>query len=181
MKLLALFGSVLVGLTVMFVVTYVSMYNGAVQSEKQIVASYDNMKNVLGQYSLKVSEAAQVPKRYRDDLTSVYSAALEGRYGDDGSKAVFQFIREHNPNFDSALYTKIQTIIEAGRDKFENQQAQFIDIKRGYETRLDYFVTGTVLRFAGFPRIKLDDYKIIESQHGRDTFDTGLDKGLEIR
>ncbi len=179
MKTLAIIGGIL-AIPVFIAIAVSGIYNGAIQSEKQIVAQYDNMKNVLGQYSLKVAEAAQVPNRYRDDLTAVYSSALEGRYGADGSKAVFQFIQEHNPNFDSALYTKIQTIIEAGRDKFENQQTQFIDIKRGYETRLNYLVSGTILRALGFPRIKLEDYKIIESRHGKATFETGIDEGVKF-
>jgi len=160
---------------------YISVYNSAVQSEKQIVAQYDNLKNVLGQYSLKVAEAAQVPSMYRDDLTQVYSEVMQGRYGQDGSKAMWQWLKEQNPQIDSSLYGKIQTIVESGRDKFENQQTQFIDIKRGYETRLDYFLTGSILRFAGFPRINLADYKIIESQHGKDTFETGVDSGLKLR
>ena len=176
------YGLIVVGIVLaFFAMSYISVYNTAVRSEKQIVAQYDNLKNVLGQYSLKVAEAAQVPSMYRDDLTKVYSEVMQGRYGQDGSKAMWQWLKEQNPQIDSSLYTKIQTIVESGRDRFENQQTQFIDIKRTYETSLDYFFTGTILRMAGFPRINLAEYKIIQSQHGQETFESGVDTGLKLR
>lgn len=168
-------------LSVMGVMGVISLSNSAMTQEKQVVAQYDDMKNVLGQYSLKVSEAAQVPSMYKDDVKEVFTSAISGRYGKDGSKAMFQFLKEHNPNIDASLYKQIQQIIESGRNAFENKQRKFIDEKRQYETMLGYAVSGTILRMLGYPKINLAEYKIIESVHGQETFKTGVDKGMQLR
>ncbi len=99
----------------LLITSYISAVNFGNRSEKGIKAQYEDMENVLAQYSLKVAEIAQVPEMYRDDLKEVYRAAIEGRYGANGSQATMQWLREQNPNFDSSLYTKIQQVMEAGR------------------------------------------------------------------
>jgi hypothetical protein len=72
-------------------------------------------------------------------------------------------------------------MIEAGRNKFENAQTRFIDAKRTYETNLGYLWKGTWMRIAGYPKINLDDYKIITSKHAKKTFETGVDEGVQLR
>lgn len=163
------------------VVSYVSNYNYGNRAEKTITAEYENMENILAQYSLKVGEAAQVPAMQRDDLLAIFSGTLEARYGEDGSQAAFQWLQEQNPQLDQATYQKIQLMIEAGRNKFENAQTKFIDTKRVYETNLGYLWKGFWLRVAGYPTIDLDDYKIISSGHAQEAFETGVDKGLQLR
>lgn len=162
-------------------INVVSIYNTAVDREQVIVASYDNMKNILGQYSTKIGEMAQVPAMYKDDLKELYKTAIEGRYGAGGSKALFQFLKEQNPNLDPKLYQNIQEAIEAGRNEFQNSQTKFIDTKRVYESSLRYAWTGAVLKVLNMPTIDLAKYKIIESEHGQETFSTGVDKGLKLR
>lgn len=157
------------------------LYNSAIRQEKNIVATYEDMKNVLSQYSLKVAETAQIPTMYKDDLKEVYSSAISGRYGTDGSKAMMNWIKEHNPNFDSSLYKQIQQVIESGRNNFENKQRLLIDNKRQYETTLSYFFSGSILRILGFPRIQLSDYKIVESKYSQESFSIGTAEAIRIR
>merc|ERR1711974_67934 len=121
--------------------------------EKGLEASYEDSQNVLSQYSLKIAESAQIPEMYTNDLKAVYTATVQGRYGEAGSQAMMQWIQEHNPNFDASLYKTIQQQIEAGRNKFEVSQRLVIEKKKIYETQLSYAVTGTLLRIMGFPKI----------------------------
>lgn len=160
--------------------SYISYYNLGAQNDALLKAKYDNMQNVLAQYSLKVTEAAQVPQMYTKDLAEVAKAAIGGRYGESGSKATFQWIQEHNPNVDPSVFVKIQQIIEGGRDNFQNEQTQFIDIKRSYKVQLTQFWSGLWLHLAGYPKISLDDYKLISSDHASETFKTGIDKGIKL-
>lgn len=161
--------------------SYVSAHNYGVRAEQQIVAQYEDMENILGQYSLKVAEAAQVPAMMKDDMKEVMTSVMTARMGADGSKAMFQWFQEHQINLDPQLYRQIQQMIEAGRDKFANAQTQFIDTKRVYETNLGYFWKGMWMRIAGFPKIDLDQYRIISSDHAQEAFETGVDKGLTLR
>lgn len=173
--------AVIVAIAIGLFVNVIGIYNYGNRAEKQIVAEHNNLSNILGQYSLKVSEAAQVPEVYRDDVKEVITSSISARYGADGSKATFQWLKEHNATLDAGVYTKIQQIIEAGRNEYANAQTRFIDIKRGYETQLGYAWSGLWLRVFGYPKIDLDKLKIATSEHAKDALETGVDKGLSLR
>ena len=158
----------------------ISYYNYGVRTEAGIVAAWENNENILGQYSLKVIEAAKVPDKYTEDLRTVYREAMTGRYGDDGSGAVMQWIQEQNPQLSPELYANLQNIIEAGRTKFENAQTELVDRKRAYEIELNSLWSGFMLGLVGYPKIDLDDYKIITSEHAKETFESGVDQGIEF-
>jgi hypothetical protein len=178
---LAVVGGIIAMVIAVCVTSYISNYNYGNRAEKEILAAWENNENILAQYSLKVGEIAQVPTMYKDDLKEVYTGIMAGRYGNDGSQAMFQWFQEQDIQFDSTLYTQIQQVMEAGRTKFENSQTVFVDKKRAYETNLGYLWKGTWLRIAGYPKINLDDYKIITSGHAQQAFETGVDEGVKIR
>lgn len=157
--------------------SYVSAYNYGNTAENEIKAIWENNQNILAQYTQKVQEAAQVPGMMKDDVKEVVTAALSGRYGADGSKAVFQWINEQNPTVDAQLYRKIQQIIEAGRDEFKMSQTRLIDAKRAYSTNLGFLWKGMWMRIAGYPKINLDDYKAISNDYATKAFATGKEDG----
>lgn len=166
------------------VVSFYGANNYAADSETTIEAEYKNMENILGQYSLKVTEAAQIPGMKSKDLESAMSEAFTGRYGKTGSQATMQWIQENYPGqITDALYVQVQQIIEAGRNKFENAQTKFIDTKRGYTASLKKDLPlqrGFWMRIAGWPKINLDDFSIISSEHATETFETKIDKGIKF-
>jgi hypothetical protein len=172
---------VVCGVIVLMVVSYVSSHNLGIRSEANIQAQYTNCQNILSQYSLQISEAAQIPRMQADDLTKIFTNTLDARYGNDGAKAAFLWLTEQNPNLDQATYLKVQQLIEAGRNKFENAQTKLIDEKRVYQQNLGYFWRGLWLNLAGFPKIKLDDFAIVKSEHAIEAYTTGVDKGLKLR
>lgn len=169
----------LVAITV--IMSYVSAFNYGNEAEQSLVAKYDNMQNILGQYSLKVMEAASVPAMYKDDMKDVMTSVMSARQGEGGSKAAFQWFKEHDINLDSSLYAKIQTIIEAGRNKFQNAQTGFIDAKRAYTTNLGYLWKGFWMARAGYPKLDLDDYVIISSGHAKQAFESKVDTAIKFR
>jgi hypothetical protein len=162
-------------------VSYISAYNTANRMERSIVATDENNRNILAQYGNRVAEAAQVPAMQRDDLTAVVTAALEGRYGEDGSRAVFQFIQEQNPQIDSTVYVQLQRMIEAGRIEFAAAQTKLVDQKRIYETSLGSFWQGTWMSVAGYPRIDLDEYQIVSTARADEAFQTGIEEPMQLR
>lgn len=174
--LFAIFG--VIGVLIAVVVgSYVSAYNYGNTAENELKAIKENNQNILAQYTQKVQEAAQVPSMMKDDVKEIVTAALSGRYGADGSKAVFQFIKEQNPTVDPQLYRKIQQIIEAGRDEFKVSQTRLIDAKRAYSTNLGYLWKGMWMRIAGYPKINLDDFKAVTNDYAAKAFATGKEDG----
>jgi len=153
--------------------SYVSAVNYGARAEADIKAAYTNNQNILAQYSQKVREVAQVPGMYTEDFTKVTKAAIEGRYGADGSKAVFQWLKEQNPQLDSKVYIKVQQVVESGRDEFKTAQTRLIDEKRVYETAQNTFWRGMWLRIAGYPKIDMDKYNIITTAETEGIFAAG--------
>ena len=82
--------------TITLFVTYVKYSNLGVQYESKLNAVWEENQVVLNTYTAKVQETAQVPDMFKNDLREIVEATFQGRYGEDGSKAVFQFIQEQN-------------------------------------------------------------------------------------
>ena len=171
---------VVVALGAVVVGSYITNFNYGNRMERQIEATHTDNRNILAQYSTRIMEMAQVPDMYKEDVMEIYEGALTGRYGDNGSQAMFQFLQEQNPQIDASLYTNIQQSMEAGRNKFENSQTRLIDLKRGYETRLGSFYSGFWLGVAGYPRINLADFNIVVNDYSNEAFESGIDNGLTI-
>lgn len=153
-------------------ISYISAYNYGNQMENQLKAAQTDNRNILAQYGQKVMEVAQVPTMYADDVQRVTREAIEGRYGENGSQAAFQWLQEQNPQLDASLYKQIQQVIEAGRTNFENGQRRQIDIRRQYETELGSFWSGMWLRIAGYPKVNLADYDIVSTGRADTAFET---------
>jgi len=160
---------------------YVSYNDRAVDLESQIVAQYDDLQNIKSNYTLKVQEIVQVTDKYKEDLSEIVNATFEGRYGDDGSQAMFQWIQEQNINLDPGMYKEIQVTIKAGRAEFQNAQTRFLDTKRIYNRELNSFVSGFFMTSLNdFPKIKLDEYNTIVAESTRKEFETGTDSAINI-
>lgn len=170
-----------VALVGILAVSYIGAHNKANRLEQGIIAAYTDNQNVLANYSEKIMTAAQIPAMQRDDLTQVVTAALDARYGEEGSQAMFQWIQEQNPQIDSTVYTELQRMIDAGRDDFAVAQRRLIDQKRVYETALGTFWGGMMMRVAGWPRIDLDEYDIVVNNHTLETFETGVEETIKLR
>ena len=181
MKALIVTAVILGGIVSTGVVSYISAYNTANRLEQKIKATYENNQNVLAQYSNRIAEAAQVPAMQRDDLKEVVTAALDARYGEEGSRAMFQWIQEQNPTIDSTVYVELQRIIVAGRQDFQTAQTMLIDQKRGYETALGSFWQGTWMSIAGYPRIDLEEFGIVTNARTEEAFGTGQEEAIQLR
>jgi hypothetical protein len=155
--------------------------NSCVRQENAIKAQYDQDQNNYDNFIKTVKESAQIPDMYTDDLVKVAKAAIGSRYGADGSKALFQFIKEHNPNVDVSVYTKIQQQIEAGHANFEANQKMLLDKKRVYQNTLGQFPDSMIASMFGFPRIDLSKYGIVTSEETSKAFATGKAEPMRLR
>ena len=169
-------------LSVVFGVSqYIVYKNRAVGIESKLVATLEDSKATLNNTTNKIREMAQVPEMYKNDLYGLVEKTFAGRYGQDGSKAVFQFIQENNLNLDAQLYRNIQAVIESGRNEFLMTQKVMIDVKRTYVTQLEYVYSGFWMGVAGYPRVDLDKFKPLASEEVDTKFETGKDEAIKLR
>jgi len=166
----------------MVVGSYISAANQGNRLEVAISAKYQDNENVYANGTQKVMEIAQVPAMMADDLARVTREAIGGRYGANGSQAVFQMLREQNPQLDASMYRKIQTVIESFRDEFKNSQTQLLDQCRNYETLRGNVWSGFWLNLAGYPKKDINKMcTIVTTEKARQTFETKRDTGIQLR
>jgi hypothetical protein len=151
---------------------FVSINNSCITFEKQIEAQYKKNQNVYDNFWKTVKEVAQVPDKFKDDTIKLYQGIMSGRYGKNGSKAMFQFLKEQNPMLDASLYKQVQQAIEAGRNDFKNNQTILIDLKAQYEMYKGKFPTSFVASMMGFPKIDLKKFDIVTSDETDKAFET---------
>ncbi len=158
-----------------------SVNNTCVNHETGIVAQDEQDQNNYANYFNTIKEMAQVPDMHVAHLKEVYDSAMKGRYGADGSKAVFQAIVEAQPNVDPKLYERLQRAMQAGRKDFENDQKSLIDKKRAYESYLGSYMEGSIAHGMGFPKIELAKYKIVTNDATDEAFRTHKAGPIQLR
>ncbi len=160
------------------IANYISYANFGNRSERGLEGTATNNQNILAQYGQKVMEVASVSEIYRDDVQNTTTAAIQGRYGENGSKAIFQMLREQNPTLDSKIYTQIQQVMESGRNEFQQAQSKLIDQRRVYQTALGNVWAGFWLNMAGYPKVDLaTTYIPITTDRAAAVFKAGKESG----
>lgn len=175
--LVALFAAILI-------VNVIGYKQYAVKAENALKAQYSQNQNNYSNFTNSVVEMLQVADVQKDAVKEVVSATMQGRYGKDGSKAMFNWLKENNVQYDQTAFAKVVTRIEAGRKDFEQSQKVLLDQLQVYKSNTDpdNFPKGWLLSKLGFPRFDLDkDLKIVTSGKTKETFTTGTDDAMQLK
>ena len=155
--------------------TFVAFEEGLEAQYKQNQNNYDN-------YFKTVKEAMQVTDAYSSDFKKSYDSFMKGRYGQNGSQATMQWIKETVPNLDPSMYKDVQNVIKAGRKDFEMNQKTLLDKKRVYKTELNSLWGRIVGQGVwGFPKKPLDVYDIVTSGETEEAFSTKKSNPIKLR
>ena len=161
---------------------FIGFQNTCKDFEIQIEAQYTDNQNVYDNGYKEVLEKSQVPKMYTNQLKELYAGAMSGRYGEEGSQALFQFIQEQNPALDPEIFRQIQQSIETFRRRFTQAQRELVSKKQAYQR---YYAATTSGRFynmlRGYPKADMGRYDIVTSGRTEETFSTKKDEPLNLK
>ncbi len=157
--------------------SYINAKNTGNRLVNQIEATWTDNQNVLSSAALQVRDIAKVTNMQSEAVTNLVKVAMESRYGDMGSQAQMQWIKEQMPNLDQSTYIKLQQVIQSTRVEFQNAQSKLIDQKRTFKTAMGTFWGGFWLGVAGYSpeTVNLDKYNIVISGSTQTAFKTGED------
>lgn len=127
--------------------------NSCVAQENGIDAQYEKNKVALAGYTNKILDMVQVPKMAKSHILEITTAAIQGRYGQNGAQAIFHAVKEQNPSVDPQIYRTLMQAMEAGRNGFDADQAVLLDKCRVYKTYYMQFPNSLIAGWMGFPKI----------------------------
>lgn len=169
----------IVGISGGIVGKYISAKNMGVEYTSDIKAADKDSQQILSSYTLKIRDMAQVPKMYTKDLKSIIQSTFQGRYGENGSKANMQWIKEHSQSFDSSLYRNLMATMESGRNEFKLSQTRKIDMCRLFERNINYAVQGIFMNLAGYHTLPVECRVITDSETDK-TFKSGKATSIKL-
>lgn len=163
--------------------------NDCRQAEADITGQYTDMQNVYDNGWKRVVEISQVPSLQMENYKVLYTDVMKGRYGADGSKAMFQFLKEQNPSLDPSLYTKLQETVEIFHNDFSASQTKLTALKVDYKKLIEVGGGRVYNAFSGsYPRIHIgiptgsqDDYQIVTSGKTQTDFASHSAEALDLR
>jgi hypothetical protein len=157
-----LFGT-LVALVIAYVVTLIGFRADCIRAEAGMKAQSERSANDYDASWKKFREVTQIDESHASGLKSLYDGSVQSRTPEAGTKAMFRFIKEHNPRLETATYAKLQADIDAARASFVAERQRLIDQKRAYETLLGSNRAFAVNMWLGYPHVELDKYDVITS------------------
>lgn len=173
-KLLAAgaFGVILIAVIVFFM--NISYENAEQRLRTDVEKQERNIEANLDKMIKTIAQQAQVTEKYAADFKEVALGMVQGRYGDNGSQAMFQWLKEHNLSIDADIYKKIMTTVEATRMSFEREQRTLslmaAEHKKMYVTiPAKWFVEGEPVKI-----------QIISSAKTKDIIKTGEENDIDV-
>ena len=182
--------AVLFGLGIVyFVGSYFSYSNTGVDFETNIEPAVENNRQKLGQYRLGTAEAVGALGLGSDLQADSVTAQIEARYGEGGSQAMMQWIKENNhAGVGPKAIQEIMRKITAGRQGFSDAQERLLDKCRGYKRLQRQPYSGWWLSFAGYPSDEYNEEggngklcRAVTSKGAKKAFETGEEEALDIR
>jgi hypothetical protein len=174
-KLGVVVGISLAVLFVVYLVMSISYSNNEIRLSNLVTAQVETRDANYDKTWKVISQQVQLTQKYAEDFKDVYKSMLQGRYGEQGSQAMWQWIKEQNPQLDASLYTKVQNTIEAQREQFFTEQKKLISYNK---THKDLRQTFPGSFFVGNrPDV---EFNIITSEKTKQVAETGEENDVNL-
>jgi hypothetical protein len=162
-------------LILIVLVAFFTISNNEIKLRNEVEAQKKNVEAVFDNTWKIIQQQAGVSDQYKDAFKDIYMGIMEERYDNARGGAVFSWITEQNPNFDTKLYANLQTAIEAQRTNFTREQKKLIDLQREHTTYLQVFPNSIFI--GGRSKIKVT---VITSAKTEEVYKTSQENDIEL-
>lgn len=176
-KIFAAFFTVLLFVGIMFGASLVSFSNVEIDLRSNYEAKTDANKADFDAMWKIISQTAQVPEQYKNGFAEVYGKIMEARYNEEAGGTLMRWIQEQNPQFDSSMYARIQTVVEGQRTSFATRQKELRDVKREHDKLLRQFPGALYNVFLGRDELPV---VLVTSDKTEKSFETGKDDSVNL-
>lgn len=153
---------------------YVSYSNQEVRLRNALSAQQKSNEAVFDNTWKILKQQAGVADHHKTAFKEIYSDLMHGRY-DNGGGQMMKWVQEHNPQFDSSLFSKLMTSIEAQRTIFTREQQKLIDLKREHDDLLMTIPSSVFV--GGRPAVQI---VVVTSGKTEESFSTGRDDDVDL-
>ena len=175
-KILVLPAIILTLLAIIVTTMFFNYNNAEIDLRFTIEAQQETNSAYFDNMWVVIQQQAQVADRYKESFQEVYREIMDARYNqEERTTAMFNFLKESNPEFDSSVFSNLMSTIEAQRNSFLQQQRRLIDLKREHDS--------LVLRYPSrwfVSNKETIEITIVTTQRTRDTFDSGIEEDINI-
>jgi primosomal protein N' len=153
----------------------------AEKHEKGIIYSSKNMQNVHSSVRKIVKTSGLTVKNFGDTKIKAINAKIQ-QYADK-PKMMMMWVKENPQQIDSKVWEKFQDQMEKQYTRFDTEQKMKIARSQAYDTYLSSSLKGFVAsEFWSYPTMETKALmeQVIQTEETKDTFETGIDKAVEV-
>lgn len=175
-------GLIILGILLLAGLWAVGVYNGFVAAEQTVKARYKASQASLTNAVNTLKTMGVTTQKYIDVFTNALKIAIEGRYGQGGSKAVVQFLQEQNPTMPTEVMTKLQDATEEVYADFYASNVATVDADRAYMTSVKSFPANLVASIFKFPTFEYTNAgydKVIMTAESETAFQTSKMESID--
>ncbi len=155
---------------------YVKYNNEAVELISQKDAKTESNAIIYDRVWKTIQQKAGIADKYSKDFQSIYTAIMDKRYSEN-NHLLFSFVKESNPNFNSALLEDLSRTVESQRADFAANQIALIDIKREHDNLRKKFPSSIFLTAENAKEFEI---KTVTSGRTKDAFKTGEENNVDL-
>jgi len=156
------------GMSISYKNDEIGLRNRAAAQLEVLQAVFDNTWKII-------SQQAQISEQYKETFKEVYPNIMNERYGGGTERALFNFVREHNPEFDIGLYAKLADAVQVERTKFTSEQKKMASIKQEHSNLIQQW-PGSMFLSSKQPL----DWKPLTSAKTKAAFETGEENDVDL-
>ena len=132
----------------------------------QIEAFHDTMWKTIKQQ-------AGVTDKAKDAFKEIYTPLIAGRYS-QGDGTLMKWVKEHNPEFGTEMYQKLQVSIESLRKQFFHTQTQILATVQEHDNLRERFPSKL------FCSAEPMQYEVISSTRSKAVMEAGVDDDVSL-